>query len=98
MPGLDPARPTEARRFSGAEAALALRVGADGPQEVDLAEVGPVGLTEVELALGALPEQEAAEPLLTGGPDHEVGIGLSLGVEVLGDVVDVDDLGQLLET
>src|SRR4051812_17447110 len=82
---------------SGAEAALALGVGADRAQEVDLAEVGPVGLAEVELALGALPQQEAAETLLTRGADHEVRVGLTLGVEVLGDVVDVEDLGELLE-
>src|SRR4249919_445875 len=83
---------------SGTEAALALRIRADRPQEVDLAEVGPVGLAEVELALGALPQEEAAEALLPRRPDHQVRIGLALGVEVLGDVVDVDDLGELLET
>src|SRR5690349_12978266 len=72
---------------SGAEATLPLGVGADGTQEVDAPEVGPVGLAEVELALRALPEQEAAEPLLPRGPDHQVGVALALGVEVLGDVL-----------
>ena len=37
---------------------------AQGPEEVDVAEVGPVGLAEVELRRRALPEEEAAEPLL----------------------------------
>src|SRR5690606_38607759 len=46
---------------SAAEAALAGRVGAQRPQEVDPAEVGPVGLAEVELAVHALPEPEATE-------------------------------------
>src|SRR5262245_1133804 len=81
----------------GAVPALALRVRADGAQEVDLAEVGPVGLAEVELALRRLPEQEPAEALLPGGTDHQVGVGLTLRVEVLGDVLDVDRLGHLLE-
>ena len=87
-----------ARRPQRAEAALALGVRADRAQEVDPAEVGPVGLAEVELAVRALPQQEAAEPLLARGADHQVGVGLALGVEVLGDVLDVDDLGELLES
>ena len=47
-----------------AEAAVAVGVVAQRPQEVDLAEVRPVGLAEVELAVRALPEQEAGQPLL----------------------------------
>lgn len=49
---------------SGAEAALALGVAADRAEEVDVPEVRPERLAEVELAERALPEQEAAEPLL----------------------------------
>src|SRR3982751_5684614 len=82
---------------SGAVPALAQPVGPDRPQEVDAAEVRPVGLAEVELAVRALPEQEAAQPLLPRRADDEVGVGLALGVEVLGDVLDVDDVGELLE-
>src|SRR6476620_1564164 len=90
--------PTGARvDGSGAEAALALGVGTDGAQEVDPAEVRPVRLAEVELAVRALPEQEPAEPLLAGGADDQVGVGLALGIEVLGDVLDVEDLGELLD-
>src|SRR4029077_12749190 len=85
------------RATSGAEAALPLAEGTQRPQEVDLAEVGPVGLAEVELAVRALPEQEPAEPLLPGGADDEVRVGLALGVQVLGDVLDVDHLGELLD-
>ena len=51
-------------RRSAAEAAVPVGVVAQGPQEVDLAEVRPVGLAEVELRVGALPEQEAGQPLL----------------------------------
>ena len=45
----------------------------------------------------ALPEEEAAEPLLAGRADDEVGVGLPRGVEVLGDVLDVERLGELVE-
>src|SRR5262245_24971066 len=50
---------------SAAEAALAGGVGADRSQEVDPPEVRPQRLAEVELAVHALPEQEAAEALFT---------------------------------
>src|SRR6478735_3072656 len=90
-------RVTSAIRRSAAEAALALGVRTDGAQEVDAPEVGPQGLAEVELRLRRLPQQEAAEALLAGRADHQVGVGLALGVEVLGDVLDVDDVGELLE-
>ncbi len=72
--------------WSGAVTALAQGVGPHRAQEVDPPEVRPVGLTEVELRPGALPQQEAAESLLPRGADHQVGIGLALGVEVVGDV------------
>ena len=42
----------------GPEAAVPLGVGPKGPQEVDVPEVGPVGLAEVELAVRTLPQQE----------------------------------------
>src|SRR6188508_1223461 len=73
-------------RGSGPEAAVPLTEGTQRPEEVDLAEVRPVGLAEVELAVRALPEQETAEPLLPGGADDQVRVGLALGVEVLGDL------------
>src|SRR6478609_11581891 len=75
------------------EPSLAQRVGPDRAQEVDPAEVGPVGLTEVELRLRALPQQEATEPLLSRGADHQIGVRLALRV----DVLDVDHGRQVLE-
>ena len=92
-----PHRRAERVTRSGSEAALAIAIGPQGPQEVDPAEVRPVGLTEVELAVRALPKQEAPEPLLPRGTDHEIRIGLTLGVEVLGDVLDVEDFGELFD-
>src|SRR5450755_2493467 len=82
---------------SGAEPALPGRVGAQRAEEVDAAERRPVGIAEVELRVRALPEQEPAEPLLPRGTDHQVRIGLAGRVEVLGDVLDVQDLGQLFD-
>src|SRR5688572_22647639 len=43
------------------EAALALIVRAQGAQEVDLAERGPVRVAEVVFGVGALPQHEARE-------------------------------------
>lgn len=40
------------------EATVPLGVRPQGPEEVDSPEVGPVRLAEVELAVGALPQQE----------------------------------------
>jgi len=67
-----------------AEPALTRGVGAERAEEVDATEGGPVGVAEVELGVGALPEQEPAEPLLARGPDDQVGIGLPGRVGALG--------------
>jgi hypothetical protein len=50
--------------FLATEPPLPGGVGAQRPQEVDLAEGGPVSVAEVELRVRALPQQESAEPLL----------------------------------
>src|SRR5712691_2535271 len=80
-----------------AKAAVTFGKGPKGPQEVDLAECGPVRVAEVELRVRRLPQQEPAEPLLAAGADDEVGVGLAGRVQVLGDVLDIEDLGQLLD-
>src|SRR5689334_24115082 len=64
-----------ALRWSGAEPPVTRRVRAQGAQEIDPPEGRPVGVAEVELRVGALPQQEPAQPLLPRGPDHQVGIG-----------------------
>src|SRR5262245_12824586 len=70
---------------SAAEAALALLVGTDCAQEIDLAEGRPVRVAEVELAVGALPQEEAGETDLAAGADDEVRIRQVGRVEVLAD-------------
>src|SRR5262245_21851332 len=90
-------RAAAGRAALGAEPAVPSRVGAQRPEEVDPSEVGAVRLAEVQLGVRGLPQQEAGQPLFAGRSDHQIGIGLTLGVEVLGDVFDVEDLGQLLD-
>jgi hypothetical protein len=58
-------------------------IAPDGSQEVDLAERGPLDITEIEFTIGTLPQHEAGESHLPGGPDNEVGIGAIVRVEVL---------------
>src|SRR6516225_4842005 len=109
-PGKKSARVQRARRKScrtgarrrrgqtlGAEPAVAGAVGPQGPEKVDPAERGPVGVAEVELRVSALPQQEPAQALLPRGADHQVGIGLAGRVEVVRDVLHVQQLGQLLD-
>jgi len=59
---------------SAAEAPLALLVGADRAQEVDLAEGRPVRVAEVELTVRALPQEEAREADLAARADDEIRI------------------------
>src|SRR5581483_8030979 len=45
----------------------------------------------------ALPQHEAAEPLLARRTDHEIEVRLAAGVEMVGDVLDVENGRNLLE-
>src|SRR4029450_3076117 len=78
------------------EAALPLPVRAERADEVHLPEVGPQRFAEIELAMRGLPHQEPGQPLLARRPDDQVGVRLALGVEVLGDVLDVKALGEFI--
>src|SRR5919197_109187 len=78
-----------------AEAALPLGVGAQRPQEVDLAEVRPVGVGEVVLRVGRLPQQEAGQADLPRGADDQVGVGHPGGVQVPGDLVGGQAAGRV---
>src|SRR6266498_3400627 len=95
------AAPTPPRRLtpagSNAVAAFAAAVVAQRAQEVDLAKLGPHRVAEVELGVDGLPEQESGQALLARGTDDQIRVGLAPRVEVVCDVVDVDDLGQLLD-
>ena len=84
---------------SSTEASLALLVGADGPQEVDLAELGPVHVCEVEFAIGALPQQEPRETDLSACSNDQVRIGKASGIKVSADGLRrdlIDDMFKLL--
>src|SRR3954453_6989074 len=82
---------------SVAEPAVSLGVRPQRAKEVEAAEVGPQRVTEVELRVRTLPEQEATKSLLARRADDEVRVGLAASVEVLGDVLDVEQRRHLLE-
>src|ERR1700677_2345475 len=77
-------------------AAVPATVVTQGTQKVNPPEGRPVRFGEPHLRVGALPEQEAGQPLLPGSTDDQVGVGLARCVEVLRDRVDGDGLDQLL--
>ena len=85
------------RADSAPESALTARVIAQGPQEVDPAEVRPQRFAEVELAVCGLPHQEAREALFAGGADPQVGIGLHTREEVCVDFLQDESTGLLRE-
>src|SRR5690606_19823262 len=58
-----------------AEAAVAARVDLDRIPEVPAGEIGPEGVEEDHLRIGALPEHEVARALLPRAADEEVHIG-----------------------
>jgi hypothetical protein len=66
---------------------VALLITSDRSEKVDLPKDGPIGIAEVELAVGTLPEHEAREAHLAAGPDDQIRIGAVVGVEVLGQRV-----------
>src|SRR3954469_17892420 len=82
---------------SATEPAVPQGIGAQGTEEVDPSEVRPERVTEVELRVRALPEHEATQALFTRGADDEVGVGLALGVEVVGNVLDVEQCRDLFQ-
>src|SRR5437868_5771834 len=86
--GINPGS-TAAVPVSGTEAALAVGEIAQGTQEIHAPEIGPERLAEVELRVGALPGEEAGQPLFAGGPDDQLGVGLAAGVQVLCELVRV---------
>src|SRR5262245_36432338 len=55
-----------------AEAPLAAPEGLEGPVELFLAEVGPVGVREVELGVRRLPEEKIREALFARRPHEQV--------------------------
>src|SRR6478752_2848482 len=65
-------------------------------QEVDPSELRPIGLREPHLGVRALPQQEARQPLLPRGADHQIGVGHAGGVQVFRDRLGGDGLDQLV--
>src|SRR5690606_6088695 len=92
-----PARPARARFASPSVPPLAGLEVAQGPQEVDLAELRPVRVAEVELAVDRLPRHETGQPDLAGGPDHEVGVRHAGSVEVRRELLGAHVTGDALQ-
>src|SRR3954469_11418373 len=75
---------------------FAAAVLGDGPLEMLLAEVRPQGIDEHQLGVGALPQQEIADALLTAGADQKVRIGHAGGQQLALEQVFVDTLRRQL--
>src|SRR5680860_711832 len=88
---------SRSERQSASESALAPREVAQCPKKIDLSEVRPEGLHEIELAVGALPQHEVAQSLLPRRADNQVGIRLAARVEVLADQFGRESLCEVLE-
>src|SRR5882724_11632237 len=63
----------------------ALLKGAYGPQEIDPAEGRPKHDREIELAIGALPQEKARKSDLAACPDDQIGIGQIGRIEITAD-------------
>ena len=61
--------------------------------EVRRAEVGPHGRREVQLGVGAFPQQEIGQPLIAAGADDDV-IGRDVPVQEIGIVDDLERIEQ----
>src|SRR5690606_4090805 len=74
------------------------RIIAQGAQEVCFAQIWPERFDEVDLAVCALPEHEIAQPLFARGPDHEIRVRLTASVQMLGDELGGEQLGELVQS
>src|SRR3972149_3335170 len=63
-------------------------------EEVIASEVGPQDIREVELGVRRLPEQKIRKPLLTAGPDDQVGIREIRRVQLGGERRVVNGVGR----
>src|SRR6185369_17419945 len=90
-------RSTEAFAFGlragASEPALAALELAERLEKLQLAEIRPQRLRDVDLRVRELPEEEIADPHLPARPDEEIGIGDTGGAERGGDEVLIDLLG-----
>ena len=73
--------------LSLSEATLTVLKRCDGLVQVLLAEVGPIGVAEIQLCVCDLPKQEIADAQLSARTDEQVGIGHEGGLHMTGDEV-----------
>jgi hypothetical protein len=67
------------------EASMALLKSSQCAQKVNLTKVRPQRLFKVELRVGTLPKQKTGKALLTRRANHQIGVRLTGGVEVIGN-------------
>ena len=72
-------------RLGFSETTLAALEALDGLVQVGFGEVGPVGVAEIELGIGDLPEQIVRDAQLATRADEQVGVGHEARLQVLGD-------------
>src|SRR5262249_30071930 len=78
------------------ESSMALLIASDRPKKVDLAKHRPVGIAEVELAVGTLPQHEARQADLATGPDDQIRIRAIVRIQVLGQRLGGNALEDIL--
>src|SRR5439155_24076190 len=61
---------------------LPLLIASNRPKEIELPERWPVGVAEVKLAVGTLPQHEARQTDLTARSNDEIGIRTIVGIQV----------------
>src|SRR6185437_6010996 len=80
-----------------AEASPALLVVTDGAQQIDAAKGRPVNVREIELRVGALPQQKAGQADLATGADDQIRIRHAGHVQMAADGIRIDLLDDLVE-
>jgi hypothetical protein len=66
-------------------------------EEVNFSKVWTKCLDEIKLRVGALPEHEIAQALLSRSSNDQVWVWLALRVEVFGDGLNTDGFRKILE-
>jgi hypothetical protein len=64
------------------------------PQKINLAKIWSQSFHEIELAVCRLPNHKVTQPLLSGGSDNQIQVGLTSGVKVGGDGLHTDVVSQ----
>src|SRR5699024_1760216 len=81
---------------SGTVATVSSRVIPQRTEKIHPTECRPIRFGEPELRVCRLPQQKTRQPLFPGCADDEIRIGLTRGVQMLGNMIDIETCGELL--